>query len=359
MKDLTTNGSMISAMGLDVSDQYIQVCVLDAAGEILEEARLRTTPEAVRKRFEGTQRARIALEVGTHSPWISRLLEGFGHEVFVANPRKLRGIYQNDRKSDRVDALWLARVARMDPQLLAPIVHRGPQAQADLALVRARAALVEARTQMVNHVRGAAKAVGARLPKATTDGFAKKAEGSIPEALKPALEPVLALITELTEKIRDYDRAIARVSQERYPHTKVLRQVNGVGPITALAYVLTLEDPLRFKKSRSVGCYLGLTCKKNQSGDADPELGITHAGDRQLRYLLVQAAHYMLGPFGTDSDLRRWGTALAARGGKNAKKRAVVAVARKLAVLLHRLWVTAEEYEPLRRSAQRQLQRTA
>jgi len=348
-----------TTMGLDVSDQYVQICVLDENGEIVEEARVRTNPTALRRRFESLERVRIALESGTHSAWISRLLMSLGHEVFVANPRKLRGIYQNELKSDRVDAEWLARVARMDPRLLAPITHRGPAAQADLARIRARASLVEVRTKLVNHVRGSVKSWGARLPKGTTGGFSNKVAGHIPEELQPALSPVLELIQALTLTIRSFEKGIQKLAQERYPVTETLQQVPRVGPLTALAYVLTLEDPTRFQKSRSVGRYLGLTRRQSQSGEQDPQLRITKTGDRDLRRLLVLASHQILGPFGPDTDLRRWGQALAARGGKNAKKRAVVAVARKLAVLLHHLWITAEVYEPLRNSCPERLQQPA
>ena len=154
-------------------------------------------------------------------------------------------------------------------------------------------------------------------------------------------------ITSLTERIRQYDRQLEAVSKERYPETELLRQVEGVGPLTGLTFVLTLGDPSRFEESRSVGAYLGLVPARDQSGDSDPQKRISKEGDEMLRRLLVSCAHYILGPFGSDSDLRRHGEKIACRGGKNAKKRAVVAVARKLAVLLHRLWVTAETYEPL------------
>jgi transposase len=164
---------------------------------------------------------------------------------------------------------------------------------------------------------------------------------------------VLETIASLTHKIRRYERHIEQLASERYPETCLLRQVSGVGPLTALSFVLTLEDPGRFRRSRSVGAYLGLRQRQSQSGEQDPELRITKAGDHDLRRLLIGSAHYLLGPFGPDTDLRRWGLALAARGKKNAKKRAVVAVARKLAVLLHRLWVTAEVYEPLRNHGRR------
>jgi len=291
---------------------------------------------------------RIAIETGTHSPWVSRLLEEYGHEVLVANSRKLRLIYSNKRKTDEVDAENLARLARLDPKLLYPLKHRGEESQAHMAIIRSREALVSCRTQLVNHVRGAVKSFGARLPKCPARSFHKRAKEHIPEALRPALGPVLEQIASLTERIRGYDRKLETVRQERYPETELLRQVEGIGPLTALTFVLTLEDPHRFEKSRSVGAYLGLVPATDRSGERDPQRRISKEGDEMLRKLLVSSAHYILGPFGSDSDLRRHGEKIASRGGKNAKKRAVVAVARKLAVLLHSLWVSGEVYEPLR-----------
>lgn len=170
----------------------------------------------------------------------------------------------------------------------------------------------------------------------------------MPAELVSALGPVLETIAELTVRIRAYDRELERLCAQQYPETQRLRQVAGVGALTALAYVLVLEDPTRFARSRAVGPYLGLRPKRAESGQARPQLRISKGGDVLLRKLLVQSAHYVLGPFGPDTDLRRWGQRLAARGGKNAKKRAVIAVARKLAVLLHRLWMSGAKYEPLR-----------
>jgi transposase len=340
-------------VGVDLGDEHSHLCVLDAEGRVVEEARVRTTEAALRKRFTGPARLRVALETGTHSPWVSRLLEECGHEVLVAQSRKLRMISRNPSKNDRADAEMLARVARVDSQLLSPIRHRSAEAQADLAVLRSRQALVRARTDLVNHVRGAVKSFGARLPKCSTDAFARKVREAIPEELRPALLPVLETIERLTADVRVFDRRVERRCEEEYRATALLRQVAGVGPVTSLAYVLVLEDPGRFAKSRAVGSYLGLRPRQDDSGEREPQLRITKAGDKMLRALLVQAAHYVLGPFGPDTDLRRWGMALAARGGKNAKKRAVVAVARKLAVLLHRLWVTGEVYEPLRQAKRR------
>jgi transposase len=340
-------------IGLDIGDTYCQVCALDARGEIIEEGRVRTHPEALAQRFGSARPVRVALEVGQHSPWISRLLRESGHEVIVANARKLRLIYENDRKNDRIDAQYLARLARLDPRLLSPLRHRGVQTQRDLEVLKARDVLVASRTRLINHVRGAAKAFGLRIPKYSSGTFTTRAAGHLPPEHQFALQPLLDLIGALTLRVRHYDRQIAQLCEQNYPQTQLLRQVTGVGPLTALTYVLTLEEPHRFRSSRSVGSYVGLTRKESRSGGHDPELRITKAGDRTLRRLLVQSAQYILGPFGPDTDLRRWGLALAARGRKNAKKRAVVAVARKLAVLLHRLWITAELYEPLRQAAKR------
>jgi transposase len=336
--------------GLDLGDKYSYLCLIDQeSGQVIEEGRLRTTPEAFRRRFASEQPMRIAIESGTHSPWASRVLEECGHEMLVANARKLRLIYANKRKTDEVDAENLARLARLDPKLLYPLNHRDEDSQAHLAIIRSREALVSARTQLVNHVRGAVKSFGARLPKCPARSFHKNAAGHIPEALRPALGPVLEQIGSLTERIRDYDRKLEEISKESYPQeTGILRQVEGVGPLTALAFVLTIEDPYRFERSRAVGAYLGLVPATNQSGDRDPQKRISKEGDEMLRKLLVSGAHYILGPFGSDSDLRRHGEKMASRGGKNAKKRAVVAVARKLAVLMHSLWVSGEIYEPLR-----------
>jgi transposase len=339
--------------GLDIGDKYSYLCLIDtASGAIMEEGRLRTSPETFKRRFASERPMRIAIEAGTHSPWVSRVLEECGHEVLVANPRKLRLIYANKRKTDEIDAENLARLARVDPRLLYPLKHRGEDSQAHLAIIRSRQALVDCRTQLVNHVRGAVKSFGARLPKCSARSFHKRASEHIPEALRPALGPILEVIASLTERIRDYERELETISKEHYPETELLRQVEGVGTLTALTFVLTVEDPYRFERSRSVGAYLGLVPASDRSGDRDPQKRISKEGDQMLRKLLVGSAHYILGPFGSDSDLRRHGEKIASRGGKNAKKRAAVAVARKLCVLLHSLWMSAEIYEPLR-NAQR------
>jgi transposase len=335
-------------IGLDLGDRYSHLVALDPEGECLEDGRLRSTPEALGQRFGALPKARIVMEAGTHSPWISRLAANLGHEVIVANPRQLRLIYDNDAKSDRADAEYLARLGRMDPKLLRGIEHRGEQAQADLAVIRSRDLLVRTRTSLVSHCRSMVKSLGGRLPSCSPAYFHTKVRADVPDALLPALEPVLELLAQITAQIRAYDQQIEDLTQTRYPEAACLQQVTGVGPLTSLTYVLVIEDPTRFRRSRSVGAYLGLRPRQRDSGDSTPQLRITKAGHPLLRRLLVQSACYILGPHGPDCDLRRFGEKIAARGGMNASKRARVAVARKLAVLLHRLWITGEVYEPHR-----------
>ena len=335
-------------VGLDLGDRHCEICALDREGDVVERGKVRTEEVALRRRFRGMEHVRIVLEVGTHSPWISRILSELGHEIIVANPRKLRLIYENPRKTDRADAEYLARVGRMDPELLAPVTHGGRQAQADRGVLRARQQLVRIRAKLINHVRGAVKSWGERLPNCGAATFAKRVDGVIPEALRPALEPLVRQIGTITEEIKTFDQQIERLCEVSYPETRLLRQVPGVGPKTSLGFILTVEDPDRFKRSRDVGPYLGLVPRQDDSGSRERRGRITKTGDKMCRRLLVQSAHYILGPFGPDCDLRKWGEQIAERGEARGKKHAAVAVARKLAVLLHRLWVTGEVYEPLR-----------
>ena len=342
-------------IGFDLGDRSSWYCVLDEQGEVVLEQRLGTTPKAMKEVFGGMPRSRIALETGMHSPWVSRLLSELGHEVIVAHARSVRLIGESRKKDDRLDAQTLARLARIDPQLLCPVKHRSAKAQADLTVIRARAGLVRARTALVNTVRGLAKSYGERLRGCNVRNMnPEKAEGLSPE-LQRALEPLLAGIETLSERIGEYNERIEKLAQESYPQVARLQQVKGVGTLIALTFLLTLEDAHRFRKSRDVGSYLGLQPGRRNSGQSEPQMHISKEGDPYLRTLLVQGAHHILGPFGVDSDLRRWGLKLAERGGRNGKKRAVIATARKLAVLLHRLWVSGEAYEPLRNSNQRAL----
>lgn len=342
MQKVSTGGRIV---GLDLSDKESTYVVLDRRGKLIDEGKVRMSRVALESQF-AVPGCCIALEAGGHSPWVSRLLASMGHQVIVANPHEVRLIAKNPRKTDRLDALRLARLARVEPSLLAPICHRSQQTQEDLELLRARDLLVATRTSLINHVRAVVKSLGERLADCSAPAFDQKVAEAVPEALRPALEPMLAMISQLTLKIKAMDKQVLDLIDERYPVAKVLlQQINGVGPLTALAFVLTIEEPTRFLQSRDVGAYLGLTRRQRDSGESKPQLHITKAGDAFLRRLLVQCAHYILGPFGRASDLRRWGLALAERIGK---KRAITAVARKLAVLMHSLWTNGQVYEPLR-----------
>jgi transposase len=295
---------------------------------------------------------KVVLEVGTHSRWLSQLLTRLGHEPVVANARQVRLIYAGTNKSDRLDAEALARLGRYDIQLLKPISHRSNEAHSQLALIKARAALVDCRTELINHVRGACKAFGYRWPSCDADTFHRKA--TLPAPLRDALGGIIDTIEQLTSTIRKYDRQLQALASKDEGACR-LTQVHGVGPITALAFIHTLDDPYRFRKSRDVGAFVGLVPRQRSSGKMQPELHITKAGDPLLRRLLVQCAQHILGPFGPDCELRRFGLRLCERQGKRAKKRAVIAVARKLAILLHRLWITGETYQPLEYESERQV----
>jgi len=337
-------------IGVDLGDRWSFCCVLDEAGKILLEQKVATTPEAMKQTFGKIPRSLIAMETGTHSPWVSRLLAELGHKLIVAHAQKVELITKSNRKDDRHDARTLARLARIDPELLGPVRHRSAKAQIHLTVIRARAELVNARTALVNAVRGLVKSYGQRLPKCGTQQVNRELAAELNAELREVLEPLLKEIESLNERVKEYDERMEKIAKEVYPQVSLLKQVKGVGTQIALTYVLTIEDPHRFLKSREVGCFLGLKPGRRNSGESEPQKGISKEGDRYLRTMMVQGAHHILEPFGEDSDLRRWGLKLAERGGKNAKKRAVVAVARKLAVLLHRLWVSGEVYEPLRNS---------
>jgi len=345
-------------IGIDIGDKRSRYCILDKEGKILRESSVATLPAGLKTVFSKLAGCRMAMEVGTHSPWMSRLLTALGHEVIVANAREVPLIYKSRRKNDKLDAEKLARLARMDPKLLKGIRHRGAEGQGDLLLIRSRAQLVETRTGLMNMVRGLVKSRGERLPGCTSEGFVVELLEGVDEAAVRALKPVMVLIEQMTEAIKGYDQQVEEMGKK---HAEIARlaQVKGVGPLIAATYVLTIEDPERFGRSRDVGGYLGLVPGQSDSGESQPQKRITKAGDGYLRYLLVQGAHYILGPNGPDTDLRRWGQKLGSSGGDRGKKRAVVAVARKLAILLLVLWKTGAKYEPLRNSDKQEKQKVA
>lgn len=338
----------VVTIGLDLGDRHTHFCVLDQAGDVVERGRVATKRSDLGKLLSRLPSARVVVEAGTHSPWVSRLIREYDSEAVVANPRNVALIYKSRKKTDRIDAEKLARLGRLDLRLLAPIQHRGEAVQLARAHVKARDLLVRQRAGAVAMIRGTVKsAYGDRLPACETDKFHELQE-RLPELLRAALSPVMTVIESMTEQIAELDDLIEQLATEVFPETKYLTQVYGVGTLTALTYVLTIEDPARFDKSRRVGSYVGLTQALDQSGTIDNPCGISRAGDELLRRLLVQCAHTIMRSNAPDSDLRRWGIKLMARGGRAARQKAVVAVARKLSVLMHALWSRRAKYEPLR-----------
>jgi transposase len=337
-------------IGLDLGDRHTHVCILDEQGEVLLAEKVTTTKTSLNSLFETLAPTRVALEAGTHSPWVSRHLQSLGHEVIVANPRQVQLITDSKRKNDRIDAEKLARLARVDPKLLSPIHHRSEQTQRDLAQIRVREQMVANRTSLINAARGQAKALGVRLESCDADQVDTHMTKHFTEELQTILNPLLELAAAIAAQIKEADQRIHEIAK-RYPAIGLMTPIWGVGELTALAFLLTIEEKERFGKSRQVGPYLGMTPGQSQSGVSDPQQRITKQGDRMMRWLLVQCAHCILRRDAPDSDLKRWGwrkiDELKNGKGQPKKKKVIVAVARKLAVLMHHLWANGEVYDPL------------
>lgn len=338
-------------IGIDLSDAKAAYCEMSAEGAIQLEGSFPMTRPAFLERFGNRSVCRVVIEASCQSLWVSKLLAELGHEVFVANPRQLHLISKSEKKSDRNDARMLARLGRVDPQLLRPVKQRSEESFILRTLLKSRSLLVATRTRLINHVRAEAKALGEALPTCEPHVFAGRARKRLSERLRGAVGPLLDLLEQAQERVNSYDEEVERLCEEVYPQTKILRQVVGVGPVVSLTYVATIEDPRRFPNSRVVGAYLGLTPRTYQSGDSDPQLRISKRGDRDMRRLLVTAATYVMRRASPDCDLKRYGARVAGGNSQRDRSRGRVAVARKLAVLLHRLWLTGEVYQPLRGGA--------
>lgn len=337
-----------AVIGLDVGDRRTHLCALSADQKVVGAHSFETSRQGVAEALGvWPPSTRVVLEAGSQSQWMSRLLRELGFAPLVVDPRRVAGVTRGLRKTDKRDAELLARLGLAAPDLLGAVHHRSEIDQALLSVIRARASVVEARTRLVQCARGLSKAMGVKLPDCSTSAFAKKVAGVVPDELKPAILPLLGQIAQLTDAIEAYDTRIESAVREVHPEVGALRAVPGVGPLVASTFVTTIGDPLRFTKSRNVGAWFGLAPKVRASGDRDPQLGISKTGCPYMRKLLLQSAHYIL-QRGPDCDLKRFGSRIASRGASAGKRRAAVAVARKLAVLLHRLWVTGKPYEPLR-----------
>lgn len=334
-----------ATIGLDLGDKKHFYCALDSSGKVLKKETISNDREVL-KRFSATWAgALIVMEAGTHSPWISRFFMGLGHRVIVANPRKMKAISTAERKSDDRDAELLARIARVDEALLHPVEHGDEKRHRDMLAIKLRDALVRSRVGLINAVRFTLKSMGYAVSNPSSERFHKILAEEVPEECLKVIRPMVGVLERMTQQIREMEREIVRLGKECYPEAEKLRQITGVGPITSLYFVLKIGDVKRFGHTRDIGAYLGLTPRRDQSGGTDKQLGITKCGDAYLRCLLVNAAQHIMGPFGPPGALREYGERLRGTTSRE-KKRAVVAVARKLSVLMISLWKSGKEYEP-------------
>jgi transposase len=332
--------------GIDLHSKSSEVAVINEAGKIEEQVRISTTESSLRRWFGGRKPMVICLEAGGQSAWAMRILTSLGHDVVVANPGRVRLIAEATLKNDKVDAITLARLVRADRQLLCPIIHRSAETQRQRGVLRVRRTLMNARTACLNASRGILRSFGYRTPGRKAERLAERlADASIPEEMVSVVAPLVQLALELDEKIAALDEAVETMGHA-YPEVALLRTVPGVGPLVALSFVLCIENPQRFARSRDLAGYLGLRPKMRESASTSHYGGITHQGDIEMRSLLVQAAHGLLRSR-ADSDLKRWANGLAERIGKN---KAVVALARKLAVVMHTMWVRGEPFRPFRKA---------
>lgn len=332
---------------IDLGSKRSQACWVDEQGQEVARERIASSCVALERTFGALPALRIAIETGGHANWVARRLRAMGHEVIVADAKRLKLLWDTKSKDDKRDALLLAQIAARCPEFLSPVEPRSLESEQNRAMLRMREALVRARVKLINCLRGVLASFGEKLPAASSEAFAHKAKPVIPTELRAEAWPVLLTIEQLTAEIKVYDKQVRKLCEGRYGEaTRRLTSVPGVGPLTALTFVLELDgDVARLRRSRAAGALVGLRPIRRESGESKPELGISKEGNPMLRRYLVQCAQYMLGHHGADCALRRWGLQLAGTS-KGGKKRAVIAAARKLAVLLHTLWRKDVDFDP-------------
>ena len=338
--------------GMDVHDRKSNYYAIDQDGLEVGTASFYTTQEAFTQHFGDLKPSKIVIEAGAHSHWIGKLLESFGHRVVVAHPTRVRLIAKSQEKDDRVDAEFLARLLRADLKLLSPTYLRSETNLFFRGYLKVRGTYVKARTMLINTGRGLVKSFGIKLPQCVTEQFVEKVEGlTLPEEVKGLLIPLLAQIRHFSTQIEHFDREIEEMAQDS-ALLRRFQEVPGVGPLVALAFMLHIGDPTRFSKGTAVGRYFGLTSGRRMSGEGGYQTRITKAGDPQMRTLMIQAAYGVMRTK-KESDLKNWANQLLRRMGeaRSARKKVAVAIARKLTVLLHRIWITGERYQPFYHTA--------
>jgi transposase len=337
---------MTDFIGIDIGDKKNFVCILNNKGEILFRKEILNNKEQMEEYFESIEKASIVFEVGSHSPWISRLLVAIGHDVFICNPRRLATVSQNLKKSDEEDCLILAQLLLTGKHLLKQVRHANEDKMRDFLLIKSRRALIKCRTILINTARGIVKSFGERIsPNLSADAFHKYAGDTLKKETLEKIKDLIEVIGKTTEQILKYEKNIDAIIKKKYPTAQLLQSINGVGPLTSLAFVLTIDDPKKFAKSRSVGAFLGLVPRRDQSGNNDKQLPITKAGSKLLRSLLINCANYILSSKGEDNQIKRFGLKIKGDGtSKSRNNKAKVAVARKLSVIMHQLWVSNKPF---------------
>ena len=330
-------------VGLDVSLKQTAVCVVDQTGKVMREGMVASDPDAIAEFVakHAPHAARIGLETGATSTWLWTELKKKELPVICIDARHAKAALKMQiNKSDRNDAVGIARI--MQCGWYKEVRVKDLDSHAIKALLVSRALLVRMKRDLENQIRGLLKNLGLIIGRAKMTTFLARATELIADrpALVAAVEPLLKVRAVLERQIDNLDRKVMAMAR-REPDVRRLMTVPGVGPITALCYFATIDDPSRFKQSRNVGAYLGLTTRRYASGEIDRTGRISKCGDAMLRSYLYEAANVLLTRVAKWSALKAWGMRVAKR---SSLAKAKVAVARKLAVILHRMWVNGTEF---------------
>ena len=345
-----------TTIGADVSDRTTKICVMTKAegGErrIVLETTCATTKAGLEEAFSKFDRSwPVAFETGTHCRWMDGVFRKMGFKTIVGNPGKIPSITKSNTKNDRNDARELARLAIADSAMLHPVFLRDEVYQQMLRFHHARNMLISQRTQSTNQIRGFAKSVGHRIECSSTEKFHEQGKAGWPRELEECAWPLMGMLKTINLKIKAYDKLIARLAERPEFKSMVerVRVVYGVGIIGSTVFVAAIGGrPDRFAHTRDIGPYFGMIPKQDQSGDDDKQLHITHAGADIVRTTLVECAGVVMMDKSKDTDLKLKGLRIAMHGGKIARKKAKVAVARGLAVAMLALMQHPErEYIPL------------
>jgi len=331
-------------VGLDVSLQQTAVCVVDQTGKIIREAVIPSDPDAIAAFVKSNAKkvARIGLESGSTSTWLWTELNRLGLPVICIDARHAKAALKMQiNKSDRNDAVGIARI--MQTGWYREVRVKALDSHAIKALLVGRALLVKIKRDLENQIRGLLKNIGLVIGRAKMNTFAARAKELIEDkpTLAAVVEPLLKAREVIEQQVADLDRKVMRLARSE-PQVRRFMTTPGIGPITALCYLATIDDPVRFNKSRNVGAYVGLTTRRYASGEIDWTGRISKCGDKLLRSYLFEAANVLLTRVAKWSTLKAWGMRIAKRSGI---RKAKVAVARKLAVILHRMWIDGTEFQ--------------